>query len=106
MVLGWRGRNDRKMFQCEIKFQFYLGRNRYPKRDEEVRLVQRKTLGSVEISVLLSAFASVVAVVAMGILVHGIMWANVGAHEASVAPAQAKPIPAPRVRISSRTLVA
>jgi hypothetical protein len=92
------------MFQCEIELTFGAAETRYSDKDEEVSLAQRKTLRSLDISVLLSAFASVVAVAAIGLLVHEIMWARISANEA--AASTSKPTPAPRVRISSKTLAA
>lgn|GEM_PF-4010135 len=66
-------------------------------------MAKRKTLRSVESSVLFSAIASLVAVIAMGFLVHGIMWARVAPEEAASQPSKAPSIP---VRISSKTLAA
>ena len=97
------------MFQCEIELTFRSGPTRYSEfsrqsNDEEVPLAQRKTLRSLDISLLLTVFASVVAMITIGALVHEMMWARIGADEATTTPS--KPIPAPRVRLSPKTLAA
>lgn len=66
-------------------------------------MARRKTLRSLEDSVLMSAGASLVAVVAMGFLVHALMWARVPSDEAASQPAKRPSVP---VRISSKTLAA
>ncbi len=67
-------------------------------------MAKRKTLRSLDISIFLSAFASVVAMITMCVVVHETMWAHVPALESAASPA--KPVPATRVRISSKTVAA
>ncbi len=64
-------------------------------------MARRKTLRSLEVSVLFGAGASLVAVIAMGFLVHALMWARVPSDEAASQPSTR---PAAPVRISSKTL--
>ena len=65
---------------------------------------RRKTLKSLDQSLLMTAAASLIAVASMGVVVHGIMWARVQGETAS----EKTPEPRPRapVRISSKTLAA
>ncbi len=70
-------------------------------------MARRKTLRSLDRSLLVTAAASLTAIVAMGVLVHGIMWSRVTGETAlrpSSPPSEA-PSKAP-VRISSKTLAA
>lgn len=71
-------------------------------------MARRKTFRSLDRTLLATAAASLVVVVAMGVLVHGIMWSRVPGETASetrpAAPSETPP-KAP-VRISSKTLAA
>jgi hypothetical protein len=67
-------------------------------------MARRKTLRTLDRSLLIAAAASLVAVASMGVVVHGIMWSRVPGETASekLSPAA----PKTPVRISSKTLAA
>ena len=75
-------------------------------------MARRKTLRTLDRSLVLTAASSLVAVAAMGVLIHGIMWARVARETAAqkhldtpVESPTGAPVKTP-VRISSKTLAA